>query len=484
VKTRVDRTRTKIVCTIGPASRDEATLRAMIRTGMDVARINFSHGTHDEHAFDIAVIRRLAQDEGAAVAVMADLQGPKFRLGTIEPEPLVLRRGDRVVLTSRKTPKERDEIHLPHPEVIDGVSVGSTLLLDDGTLEFTVKEKESDRLVCQVVVGGELRSHVGITSPEELPLVSSITPKDRDDAAFALEQGVDFLALSFVRDASTIQELRRLIQQLTNSKRDVGIVAKIEKQEALDNFDAILDATDAVMVARGDLGVEISVQEVPLHQKAIIRKCNQAGKPVITATQMLQSMIDHPRPTRAEASDVANAILDGTDAVMLSGETAVGRYPVRAVETIVEISTTVEKEALRTRDEVGFAAIKHQHPITDAISDATATVAREVGARLIVTSTWSGYTARQVARERPRVPIVALTPNETVWRRLALTWGVIPVLVEPIENTDKMLQMMQRTVLELGLATQGDLVVVTGGLPLGGGKTNFLKVHRLKQLRE
>jgi len=480
VKSKADRTRTKIVCTIGPASRDEATLRAMIRAGMDVARINFSYGTNDEHTSDIAAIRRLARDEDATVAVMADLQGPKFRIGTIESEPLVLRRGDRVVLTSRKASKEMDEINLPHPEVIDGVSVGSTLLLDDGTLELTVKEKESGRLICRVVVGGELRSHVGITPPGELPHISAITPKDRDDAAFALEQGVDFLALSFVRSARTIQELRWLIQQLTNSKRDVGIVAKIEKQEALDNFDAILDAADAVMIARGDLGVEVSVQEVPLHQKAIIRKCNSAGKPVITATQMLQSMIDRPRPTRAEASDVANAILDGTDAVMLSAETAVGRYPVRAVEMIAQISNTVEKETLRTRDEVGFAAIKHQHPITDAISDATATVAREVGARLIVTSTWSGYTARQVARERPTEPIVALTPNETVCRRLALTWGVISVLVEPVENTDKMLQMMQRTVLELGLATQGDLVVVTGGLPLGGGgKTNFLKVQRL-----
>jgi len=480
VKADMDRTRTKIVCTIGPASRDEVTLRAMIRAGMDVARINFSHGTNDEHTSDIAAIRRLAQDEGATVAVMADLQGPKLRIGTIESEPLVLRRGDRVVLTSRKASKERDEIHLPHPEVIDGVSVGSTLLLDDGTLEFTVEEKKSDRLICQVVVGGELRSHVGITPPGELPHIAAITPKDRDDALFALNQGVDFLALSFVRSARTIQELRWLIQHLADGKPDVGIVAKIEKREALDNFDAILDAADAVMVARGDLGVEVSVQEVPLHQKAIIRKCNSAGKPVITATQMLQSMIDHPRPTRAEASDVANAILDGTDAVMLSAETAVGRYPVRAVEMIAQISNTVEKEALRTRDEVDFAAIKHQHPITDAISDATARLARKIGARLIVTSTWSGYTARQVARERPTEPIVALTPNETVWRRLALTWGVIPVLVEPIENTDEMLQMMQRTVLELGLATQGDLVVVTGGLPLGGGgKTNFLKVHRL-----
>ncbi len=476
-------TRTKIVCTIGPSSRDEETLRALVDAGMDVARINFSHGTKDEHAENIATIRRIAQEEGMPIAIMADLQGPKLRVGTIDPEPLVLQIGDRLVLTTRPATGKENVVNLPHPDLISDIRVGDPLLLDDGALEFVIEAKGADELVCRVIAGGELLSHKGVAAPRSALCgeshVSSLTPKDRVDAAFAIEHGVDFIALSFVRGKDDIEALRSLIYHEIGQENAIPIVAKIEKREALNNFDAILEAADAVMVARGDLGVEVSVQEVPLHQKEIIRKCNAVGKPVITATQMLQSMIANPTPTRAEASDVANAILDGTDAVMLSGETATGHYPVRAVEMMAKISTTIENKMLRWVDPVSFTDVEHTHPITDAISDATATIAKELGARLIVTSTWSGYTARQVARERPREPIMAFTPNAATYRRLALTWGVRSVLVPQHEDTDEMIETMARTVLDLRLAQPGELVVITGGIPLGVGRTNFLKVHRL-----
>ncbi len=469
--------RTKIVCTIGPASRDEATLRAMIRAGMNVARINFSHGVHEQHARDIAAIRRIAEAEGQIVAVMGDLQGPKLRVGKIDPEPIELGRNDRVVLTSRPATGAGGVVHLPHPELIAEVNVGETLFLDDGALELLVVEKTEDSLICNVVVGGALSSNKGIAAPETRLSLSAITPKDEKDVAFALEQKVDFLAMSFVRARRDIEQLRALVQRLGG---DAAIVAKIEKREAVNAFDAILDATDAVMVARGDMGVEVSVQKVPLHQKEIIRKCNWVGKPVITATQMLQSMIENPRPTRAEASDVANAILDGTDAVMLSGETAVGQYPVRAVEMMAKIADIVEAKMASRVDQMGFGAVKHVQPIADAISLATCEISQDLNVRLIVTSTWSGYTARQVAKERPNKPIVAITPNPVALRRMALVWGVLPVLVDQYQDTDDMLQMVEQTVRACGLAEPGDLLVITGGLPVGGGgQTNFLKVHQL-----
>ncbi len=469
--------RTKIVATIGPACRDEETLRAMIRAGMDVARINLSHGTHAEHARDIATIRRLSAEAGIPVAIMADLQGPKLRIGKIDPEPLALKEGDRVILSS--SPDRVDAVPLPHPELISGVRPGTRLLLDDGEIELKVEEKGNDSLVCRVIAGGPLYSHKGIAAPGGASLIPALTEKDKVDVRFALEQKVDYLALSFVRSQADIEKLRALVGEVSGDSNKVAIVAKIEKKEALENFDKILEKSDAVMVARGDLGVEISVQEVPLQQKRIIHRCNRAGIPVITATQMLQSMISSPRPTRAEASDVANAILDGTDAVMLSGETAVGHYPVEAVRMMEKIARIIEPE-LRPRMPAKFEKLSHRQPITDAISDATARIADELNARLIVTSTVSGYTARQVARERPGVPIVALTPSETTYRRLMLVWGVRPVKVAEYKNTDEMLTIVQQTLLEMGLAGKEDLVVVTGGLPIGGGgKTNFLKVYRL-----
>ena len=449
---------------------------------MDVARVNFSHGTREEHARTIDRIRHVADEEDATIAVMADLQGPKLRIGRLS-EPVVLAAGDWVALTTGTADGSSHVLPLPHAELIAGASVGSALLFDDGAIEAVVREVRPHVLIAEIRIGGTLSSHKGVAAPGSTAALSALTDRDRRDTRFAAACGVDLVALSFVQCAGDLSSLRTLLDE-TPGGTDVAIVAKIEKREALDHLDEILHMADAVMVARGDLGVEVSPQEVPVLQKAIIRRCNQLGIPVITATQMLQSMIEHPRPTRAEASDVANAIFDGTDAVMLSGETAVGRYPVPSVEMLREISKIAEREMPCRADEVPRGEAVHPHPITDAISAATVRIADEIGARLIVTSTWSGYTARQIARERPRRAIVALTPQSSVVRRLAIVWGVVPLQVPPYTGTDDMFEVISQSLLEHDYAAPGDLVVVAGGIPTGGGgKTNFIKVHRLPDRR-
>jgi len=468
-------TRTKIVCTLGPASTSRETLRAMIRAGMDVARLNFSHGTREEHARAIRLVRDVASDEGAIVAVMADLQGPKLRIGRLA-SPLALARGDWVSFTSLPSDGTDRVVPLPHAMLIHAAKVGDRLLLSDGLIEVELQETRPEAMIGKVVVGGELSSHAGVAAPGGAATTAPLTDKDREDARFAAEQGVDFLALSFVRSADDLKELRVLLDE-SPIGAEVGIVAKIERREAVDRLAEILPASDAVMVARGDLGVETSPQWVPLLQKEIIRRCNRSGIPVITATQMLQSMVERPRPTRAEASDVANAILDGSDAVMLSAETAVGRYPVEAVAMLREISAIAERERIpRSGRDRG----ERTHLITDAIGRATVQIAEEVEAAWIVTSTWSGYTARQIARERPQHPIVALTPREATRHRLALVWGVTPILVPAYASTDEMLDAVGRLLLERGGARPGDLIVVTGGIPVGSeGTTNFIQVRRI-----
>ena len=472
-------TKTKIVCTIGPASSDRETLRALIRAGMDVARVNFSHGTRETHSETIRLVRRTAAEEEAIVAVLADLQGPKLRIGRLAA-PILLGLGEWVSFTSLEADGTDHVVPFPHPILIAGARIGDRILLDDGSIEVEIREVRPEVLIGRVVVGGELSSHKGVAAPSQACGIPALTKKDREDARFAVEHGVDFVALSFVRRPEDVTELRGLLDAYPRGG-DVGIVAKIEKREALEHLPGILRAADAVMVARGDLGVETSPQRVPILQKEIIRRCNRLGIPVITATQMLQSMVDHPRPTRAEASDVANAILDGSDAVMLSAETAVGRYPVEAVAMMRELSAIAEQEMTWRDDDVPADALERTHPTTDAIGKATVRVAREIGAALIVTSTWSGYTARQIARERPRRPIVAFTPRDVTLRRLALVWGVTPVLVPAHGSTDEMLETVGRVLLERDEARPGDAVVVTGGVPTGSeGKTNFIVVYHVE----
>lgn len=460
-------------------------MRGLMRAGMDVARVNFSHGDHETHARTIALLRRLAAEENKLVATMADLQGPKLRIGEIANDRTTVHQGNDLILTTRPVQGSSKEVHLPHPEIVRDVSLNQSVLLDDGEIELRVVGKTGTDLVCQVVTGGYLSAHKGVNLPGAQLRISSLTDRDRADAIFAAEQEVDFVALSFVRRPADVLELRHFLK---SKQVDLPIVAKIEKAEALQEFDDILAISDGVMVARGDLGVETPPEEVPFYQKEIIQAANCAGKPVITATQMLQSMIDHPRPTRAEASDVANAILDGTDAVMLSGETAVGAYPIEAVNTMRRIAENAEAHLPQDRwaQFLGTGADgSYRHAVTEAISQATVEVALAVGAKAVVTSTMSGRTARMVARHRPSMPVIAATPNPKTLRRLALVWGVQPVLVGDFTLTDEMIQVTVEAACQAGIVSWGDVIVITAGIPFGGaGKTNFFKVHVVGELNE
>ncbi len=468
--------RTKIVCTLGPASDEEATIRAFIEAGMAVARINFSHGTYVDHARRIDIVRRVARETSHPVAILADLQGPKLRVGLLPPDGMPLAEGETVTLLNRESTTDPATIPLPHAEVIHDVRRGDRILLDDGLLELQVMDSDGQQAQARVVVGGVLKSRKGLSLPHTRLRMPSVTAKDQADASFALEQQVDYFALSFVRCDDDVRRLRTWLQK---QDADTPIIAKIEKPEALDCIEEILAVSDALMVARGDLGVETPAEEVPIAQKRIIRACNEASKPVITATQMLDSMIRNPRPTRAEASDVANAILDGSDAIMLSGETAVGRYPIESVRTMARIAGVTERSMpyadwLRRAMDVG------SRNVTDAIGQVACEIAAELEARAIITSTVSGSTARRVASHRPITPIVAPTPSLSTYRQLALVWGVAPLLVDEFVHTDDMIVTVVEAARAQGLVQDGDLVIITAGVPLGGtGLTNTLKVHRV-----
>lgn len=486
IRSRINGKRTKIVATIGPSSRDENTLRQIIRAGLDVARINFSHGDHETHSQAIDDVRRIAYEENAVVAIMCDIQGPKLRVGRIANEPLVLNLGDPITLSLDPADGSGNVVQLPHPEFVQDIKAGMQLLLDDGKLEFKVNATTGRTLVCEVVVPGELFSRKGVSAPNARLTLSAITEKDRSDIEFALSKKAEYIAMSFVRSPDDLREMRWLIKHLGGG---AAVIAKIEKHEALENIEEIIAASDGIMVARGDLGVETPAEEVPFHQKRIIRLCNASAKPVITATQMLNSMVDNPRPTRAEASDVYNAILDGTDAVMLSNETASGMYPVRAVETMVNIAAIAEQNISRPAGSQDRSVMLHdaegREAVSDAISQATCQIAETLGVKAIVTSTMSGYTARRVAKERPRTPIVCVTPNELTYRRMALVWGVVPLLVPEFKSIDEMLGIVVRAAHDEQLVNVGDMLVIIAGVPFGvGGQTNFLKVHRVGEQNE
>jgi len=460
---------TKIICTLGPASEEPDVLREMIRAGMDVGRVNFSHGEQASHARRIELVRRLAEEEGRPVAILGDLAGPKLRLGEIPGGEMLVLAGSVVSLSADE---RGGAIHFPHPDILRQLRRGQRLLLDDGAIELAVEKNEGGRPEARVVNGGRLRSRAGVVAPGAALPLPSLGEKDRADVGFAVEQEADYLALSFVRSAADVEGLRQLLGSLG---AQIPIIAKIELAEGVAAFDEILAAADGVMVARGDLGVNTPPEEVPFHQKRILLACNRLGKPSITATQMLQSMISSPRPTRAEASDVANAVLDGTDAVMLSGETAIGDYPVEAVRTMDQVARRAE-EALDPEEcmrRVGTVSEPSQ-----AIARATVEIAQELGVGAIITSTISGHTARMVSRFRPRVPVIAATPDPATWRRMALIWGVVPLLVPRYETVEEMLALTTSAAREAGLVRAGDRVVVTAGMPAGGeGRTNMLKVH-------
>ncbi len=479
----LNRKHTKVVATIGPASRDPETLRAMIQAGMNVARINFSHGDHKTHGETIDTVRKIAAEEDAVIAILCDIQGPKIRIGKLEKEPIMVSPGDKITLTLDDVVGKKDLVSLPHPEFVKDITVGTNLLLDDGNLQFEVTDTTARTVTCKVVIGGPLKSRKGVSAPNAKLTLSAITDKDREDIEFALSKECDYIAMSFVRSADDIRELRWLMKHLGT---DTAVIAKIEMKEALENIEDIISVCEGIMVARGDLGVETPAEEVPFHQKRIIALCNAAGKPVITATQMLESMTSNPRPTRAEASDVYNAIIDGTDAIMLSAESASGAYPVRAVEVMANIATIAEKHLQETPSDIQLPLAPSEDSsldqkteyISDAISKATFDISQAIQPTAIVTTSLSGYTTRRVAKERPATPILCMTPSETTQRRMALVWGVIPLLVQEFGTIDEMISIIVRAAHDRGLVHRGDKLVIIAGVPFGiAGQTNLIKIH-------
>lgn len=466
--------RTKIVCTIGPASSETDVLTQLLAAGMDVARINFSHGDHHTHAETIRRIRTLAAELDHPVAILGDLQGPKLRVGELPEAGVKLKAGESALLSA--DPDTSHAIPLLYPDLPKVVKPGERMLLDDGLLELEVKEAGENSILAEVITGGVLYSHKGVNLPQADTRIPAITAKDQEDLRFAIAQEVDWVALSFVRTQDEVLELKEMLRRQAPSDLAPKIIAKIEKPEAVEHFGAILQAVDGVMVARGDLGIEMPTEEVPLIQKRIIRQCNEAGKPVITATQMLDSMIRNPRPTRAEASDVANAVLDGTDAVMLSGETAIGGYPVLTVTVMDRIVRRAEQllsEHPRHPD-----AAEHIADPAQALAQAAADLAMHLGATAIITPTVSGYTARQISRYRPCLPIIAVTPKAMVRRQINLLWGVCPLLSPRHGTTDGIMQDAVQNALAHDLVKTGDLVIITAGT-VGNkpGTTDLLKIH-------
>lgn len=470
--------RTKIVCTIGPASAAEATLKDMIKAGMNVARLNFSHGSPESNLELLEKIRRAAKAVGEPVAILQDLQGPKIRIGVLPGEGLELIEGKIVTLHAGVLHADPGIIPVPYERMAHDLRRGDRILLADGTRELEVVEKKGKFIKARVLLGGRLLSRKGINVPTVSLSVESLTEKDEADLAFGLKQNIDFVALSFVRSAADVVHLKKRIKKyLPQGMQPPHVIVKIEKHEALDNFDAILEETDGVMVARGDLGLETPVTKVPIHQKELIAKCLVAGKPVITATEMLASMEYNPRPTRAEVSDVANAAIDHTDAVMLSGESAMGKYPVRAVDTMAEVLMHTEESPLDhlmpAKDNVGATV-----PV--AAASAAATLAKNIGADALLITTHSGYSARAASMLRPQIPIFAATDNERTRNQLLLTWGVRPFMVDAYENPADMLKVAIKILTtKYGLKKGSRVVVVSGLKREKGGYDSAIRVIEL-----
>lgn len=471
--------RTKIVCTVGPASETVEVLEKMIIAGMNVARLNFSHGTHDDHARRLEVIRKAAKNTGRNIAILLDTKGPEIRLGYLEKESVQLKAGSTIRLTTDNIKGNENILPVTYQGLPEDVKPGDRILISDGLIALKVKKIEKQNIDCIIENGGEITSQKGVNVPGVYVNMPAITERDERDIIFGVKNNFDFIAASFVRKANDILTIRRIIE---DHKGHMDIISKIENQEAVNNLDEIIKVSDGIMIARGDLGVEIPPEEVPLIQKTIIEKCIEVGKPVITATQMLESMIQNPRPTRAEASDVANAILDGTDAIMLSGETAAGKYPVESVETMARIATHAES-AIKYQELLKNKRRVLSKTVTDAISHATVSTAQDLGAAAIITSTESGYTAKMVSKYRPQAPIIAVTPQTAVLRKLSLVWGVHSLPVSRTKDTDSMIEAAVEVSLAAGLIKPGNLIVITAGVPVGvRGTTNLIKVHTVADI--
>ncbi|MBO3444666.1 pyruvate kinase [Clostridium sp. CCUG 7971] len=470
--------RTKIVCTLGPASDKEETLTQLVENGLNVCRFNFSHGSHEEHKGRLDLAKKVREKLNQPVALLLDTKGPEIRTGNFDQPEVLLEEGKKFTITMKEVMGTKEMCTVSYKGLANDVKSGDTILIDDGLVGLKVQEVNGDDIVCVVENSGIVKNHKGVNVPGVKINLPAITPKDRSDIEFGISQGIDYIAASFVRKASDVLAIREILEE--NNATDIQIISKIENQEGVDNIDEILKVSDGIMVARGDLGVEIPTEEIPIVQKMMIKKCNELAKPVITATQMLDSMIRNPRPTRAEVTDVANAIYDGTDAIMLSGETAAGKYPVEAVKTMATI-------AKRTEETLDYDAIlkangKNNNTVTDAISHATCTTAVDLDASSIITSTSSGYTARMVSKFRPKCPIIATTNDEKIMRRLALTWGVYSIKSSEAGNTDEVIENSIEAAKEAKYINNGELVVITAGVPVGvSGTTNLIKVHVISE---
>ena len=475
MKPKAEFRKTKIVCTLGPATSSPEMIIKLINEGMDVARLNFSHGNHEQHRQTIHAIRSLSRQTGKEIGILQDLGGPKIRLGQLSGGKRILKHGERVTLVAGEY-AEGDAIPVNYPGLIEDIEEGNPILLADGTIQLSVVEKRDKSAVCEVEVGGAIYPRKGVNLPLSRLSVPAFTEKDREDLAMGIDEKVDFVALSFVRSLEDLRDVRQILSQATYRPM---LIAKIEKRPAVENFENILSAVDAVMIARGDLGVEMPLEEAPMIQKMIIRITRQAGKPVITATQMLGSMVESPRPTRAEATDVANAILDGTDALMLSDETAMGAYPVEAVSTLDRIARTTEpyqNERAYLEEEVSGML----HTVPAGISRAACLLSIDLKAAGIVAMSSSGNTARMVARFRPSAPVMALTDHIVTQRQLSLSRGVTPYLISSFIDTDQMFSSARSWAMEKGVVKPGDCLVVTAGVPVGvSGTTNLLKVMEI-----
>ena len=471
--------KTKIVCTIGPASESEEVLKQLMLNGLNVARLNFSHGTHEEHKKRIDTIKKLREELDLPIAIMLDTKGPEIRIKTFKNGEVTLQTGDIFTLTTRDVEGDETIVGVTYEGLPKDVSKGTRILIDDGLVELEVIEiVNGTDIRCTVLNGGTIKDRKGVNVPNVPINLPAVTEKDIEDIKFGIENDVDFIAASFIRKAEDVLQIRKILED--NGGEDIEIISKIENQQGVDNIDEIIEASDGIMVARGDLGVEIEAEKIPILQKQIIKKCNLAGKPVITATQMLDSMMRNPRPTRAEVTDVANAILDGTDAVMLSGETASGKYPIESVKTMYNIALNTESSSQYLETLQSKRTLDNHISTTNAISRATCTTAEDLKASAIITATSSGYTSKAVSKFRPQSPIIAATTSEKVMRKLALVWGVYPVLSKKSENTDEVIDMSIHSAMMKGYVKEGDLIVITAGIPVGvSGTTNLIKVHTI-----
>lgn len=473
--------KTKIVCTIGPASESKDVFRQLVINGLDVARLNFSHGDHEEHGQRINTIKEVRWELNRPIAILLDTKGAEIRTGKFKDGEIELVEGQNFIITTRDVLGDNTISNVSYDGLPEDVGVGDTILIDDGLVGLKVKKIVNDTdIECIVENGGAVSNHKGVNVPNVKLNLPAVTEKDKSDIKFGIEKDVDFIAASFIRKASDVLAIREILEN--SDVHHIQIISKIENQEGLDNIDEIIRVSDGIMIARGDLGVEIPTEEIPLAQKEIIKKCNRAGKPVITATQMLDSMMRNPRPTRAEVTDVANAIFDGTDAIMLSGETAIGKYPVGAVKIMSDIAKRTES-AIDYEELLGAKAVEKETLVTDAISYATCRIAADLGASAILTATSTGFTARMVSKFRPAVTIIAAVTDEHVRRRLSLSWGVYTVLTKRFHSTDDVIVASVNRALEAELINNGDLIVITAGVPVGAtGTTNLIKVHTIGEV--